>query len=718
MPPPPPRRSPLRTLLDGLGAGWSRAAPWLISLWQVLVACRAILAVLALGAMPLGTSQGADGLRVMVRCPFAQRTLFLAVVAGYGLVAWYFSRSVTTYAYAVPLLAPGSQASEPERRAATLWARHLPRWLGAAAPASVAAGVFAAAGPRSRLAWACIAIAAGVLAFAYQRRRWGVQLRHAGGRGARALRAVGPALGTRRVPVAAYRGFGDLPRLAVALLVALVGLDLLVIVTMAAAPVAVGRALGPMSVLILALAVWLALGSCLVYSGLRLQVPVISLCVIWVVLVSPCNDNHRVRAVAGGSTWRRPSTAQVFASFVARQPAAERRVPVVIVAAEGGGIRAAYWTAAVLARMQDEQPAFARRLFAISGVSGGSLGAAVFAAILRDRDALAAPGRCGARGLECCVRPVLADDHLSPILGMMLFPDLLQRFVPYGFAALDRSRGLEESWSRSFRRVTEVDRLSQPFAELAPVVLHEGKPVAAPSDLPLPALYLNATVVETGKRVLAAPVDVAAEKGTYLDVVDGIHAAGDTLSTSAVVHMSARFPYVSPVGLLPSRGEAALHVADGGYFEGSGAATAVEILRAVADEAAARQVAWTPYVLLVTNDDEGCVVPHRWLTEVLGPPRALLATRGAHSAVAVRELERLVRDEFHGKLLVMNVPAAKLQVPLGWVLSTDARKALEAQVDLEVGRHEVQGLLEELKEDGAPGPVLRPAAWTSGCGSP
>ena len=52
--------------------------------------------------------------------------------------------------------------------------------------------------------------------------------------------------------------------------------------------------------------------------------------------------------------------------------------PLFIVATEGGGIRAAYWTATVLGTIQDADSSFADHVLAISGVSGGSLGAAVF----------------------------------------------------------------------------------------------------------------------------------------------------------------------------------------------------------------------------------------------------------------------------------------------------------------------------------------------------
>jgi hypothetical protein len=62
--------------------------------------------------------------------------------------------------------------------------------------------------------------------------------------------------------------------------------------------------------------------------------------------------------------------------------AKDKTYPVFIVAAQGGGISAGYHAALSLARLYDECPEFARHVFAISAVSGGSLGSAVFAELL------------------------------------------------------------------------------------------------------------------------------------------------------------------------------------------------------------------------------------------------------------------------------------------------------------------------------------------------
>src|SRR5262249_26970061 len=95
-------------------------------------------------------------------------------------------------------------------------------------------------------------------------------------------------------------------------------------------------------------------------------------------------DNHNVRILTessagpGGSV---PVASEQFQKwYESRLPALANyeEYPVYIVAAQGGGIYAAYQTAIFLARLYDYCPAFNDYLFAVSSVSGGSLGAAAY----------------------------------------------------------------------------------------------------------------------------------------------------------------------------------------------------------------------------------------------------------------------------------------------------------------------------------------------------
>src|SRR5207253_8426017 len=113
---------------------------------------------------------------------------------------------------------------------------------------------------------------------------------------------------------------------------------------------------------------------------------------VYAAIVSLWNDNHRLRTTRVASYDRQPPPKhfeQWLAQALKGAPTgsttstsaadSERGYPVFVVAAAGGGIRAAYWTALVLGTITDQTHADAwrRHLYAVSGVSGGSLGAAV-----------------------------------------------------------------------------------------------------------------------------------------------------------------------------------------------------------------------------------------------------------------------------------------------------------------------------------------------------
>jgi predicted acylesterase/phospholipase RssA len=171
---------------------------------------------------------------------------------------------------------------------------------------------------------------------------------------------------------------------------------------------------------------------------------------------------------------------------------------VVLVAASGGGIRAAYWTASTLAAM-DGVPGSSDNLFAISGVSGGSVGAATYAALQRER---LVSGQ--ADSVLPRARVVLAEDFLSPVVAGLLFPDLIQRFIPFPVAWAERQRFLERAWEAALGPTPNA--FADAFTDL----------YAGGYQARLPSLLLNATVVDSGRRALVANMDVT----SFTDLVD------------------------------------------------------------------------------------------------------------------------------------------------------------------------------------------------------
>ena len=133
--------------------------------------------------------------------------------------------------------------------------------------------------------------------------------------------------------------------------------------------------------------------------------------------------------------------------------------PVFIVAAAGGGAYAAHYTATFLARMQDSCPNFAQHVFAISGVSGGSIGASLFAGLAklkaRNQPYVGCNLNSGDRYFERRTQKFFEQDFLSPVMAAALFPDLLQRFLPFPIGPFDRSRALDASIEAAWHDMIE-----------------------------------------------------------------------------------------------------------------------------------------------------------------------------------------------------------------------------------------------------------------------
>lgn len=311
----------------------------------------------------------------------------------------------------------------------------------------------------------------------------------------------------------------------------------------------------------------------------------------------------------------------------ARFRSAGRDYPVFIVAAQGGGIYAASAAAAFLSALQDRCPSFARHLFAISAVSGGAVGATAFQSMLQPPEDgvvcdAASAGRSGVGPLQARTARVMQDDHLSPLLGMML--------VDFAGFDTDRAEALERSFTRSVASVGGPGNLDLAYARhWAP-------------DRFTPALVLNATWAETGYRVAYAPfaLDGMRDKTFYgfFDADMAIaRSSAVTLAEAAIT--SARFPGVLPARVMEVGAGAQLrrwNFVDGGYADGSGAASALEIYKALEPVAKAEGIDLR--LILLTNarpDETFADIKGSAARDVLVPALAVLRVRDLLSQQAV-----------------------------------------------------------------------------------
>lgn len=404
--------------------------------------------------------------------------------------------------------------------------------------------------------------------------------------------------------------------------------------------------------------------------------------------------------------------ARKFASWLAAREersgagTSARPYPVFIVSAQGGGNYAASMTSMFLGGLQDQCAEFAQHVFAISGVSGGAVGAAVFAANQPATEPKPQP--CNGDGVPASdttasktgstanIIAVALKDHLSPALAL-LWPDFVRR--PLGrLPDLNRSSVIERSflcaYSQSLRCPDETQQtwLGMPFDQ-------HWDPART-----RPALVLNSTWVETGFRAAFAPFplrnlgdgtlysfykpptsEMNTERGDFLDD-DKTDLLPDLSGTSVIqaAFVSARFPGLTPAWRIEQGGKR-WNFVDGGYFDNSGATTALEIHREVAKEIAAqgKQDQVKVYLVMLTDAladaDAAAVGSGTAFSDTVAPVTALLKVREqlANRAVtrAIKELEpNSTADERVGrtgdsKVLVVNLNQKTFRLPLGWKIS-------------------------------------------------
>lgn len=708
----------------------TRAWAWIKDLWQVLKPCRfAILVVLMGSVVLLFVPQGQDVLYRLVEWgdnawhqELPTLILFYLAVLAWALSAWYWTRTILTM--------DSRQTRESLRR-------NLPHILGTLALLGVAAALLKAAwgyavfdfqdeSPIERLiALGVVSIVLAALFF------W------LGGRKRTLPSSDSTELEEGEDPAAGPRSALDqirrLPTSAKVLTGLFMALSLSLLVLLTIKTVSVAHFLGTVPLLLLSAASWILFGTLLVHFSSAKKVPLVTILIMVAILFSFWNDNHAIRLVPDSqatselkATTKSISDRQILGKRFRSWHEDKKGEPIFLVAAEGGGIRAAYWTATVLAAIQDKNPEFARHLFAISGVSGGSLGGAVFASLVAENL------ERGEEALPCgtyveCTRAVLGRDFLSPAVGMLLGPDLVQRFLPFGVGQFDRSLGLERAWEVAWQEETGSRRFAEPFLDL-----WRGE-----HGLEVPSLILNGTHVETGRRILTSNLIPAnnvnrdrtkgesPESGESPEFYDAYHMhdilnADIPLSTAA--HNSARFTYVSPAGSLMTEvdGEMVMrgHVVDGGYFENSGATTVLEVLRVLETlcdlDATGRlgflgQVALAAgsessscrgdfHVIYIQNDPKSApdyrvrqfdptldAPADSGLSETLSPIRALMRTRSARGSYAVKSLKAAVgnrnfRDFSLCDEVTVDGNMEKVPLPLGWQLSDNSQQAMDRQL--------------------------------------
>jgi hypothetical protein len=487
--------------------------------------------------------------------------------------------------------------------------------------------------------------------------------------------------------------------------------------------------------------------------SLRLQqLPILSLLLLWWIgagLVFAPRSLHDARVVERAPLATPTSLSASFAEWRSAQGAAwlksspeDSPLPLLVVASHGGGIRASYWTALALdcvvagvsvndepgAQYEDtcttrrrpaaEQLAAARRIFLVSGVSGGAVGLFAYA-----RQLLAA-GELG----EGWIDRRLGGDFAAAPVGWGLFHDVPNHLLGihpgtggvcegehmHGQCfAQDRAAVLEQAFDRKwagprpYLRATWDQRFSGSGSER----------VRARA---VPIVVDNSTVVGGKTRAVTSGVDLSdwprgeTTEITKTNVVDEHPLAGTAqvlaalcsandmrLSTAAL--LASRFPYVNPSGRVNGNCEpnaqgaekaacaekeidCRMSLVDGGYTDNSGLFTIEALLPSLrrmieqsnSEHADRRKIA---LVLVEIDNHYRAAIgeppsARGGASESLVPLATSFGGRAAIETFARAYAYRLLPD--YCALTISPALHPGLAAPLGWELSDGARRDLRS----------------------------------------
>lgn len=247
-------------------------------------------------------------------------------------------------------------------------------------------------------------------------------------------------------------------------------------------------------------------------------------------------------------------------------------------------------------------PGFHCKVFALSAISGSSLGALTWHANLKRPESNRYSCQAVTDNLVAKTDDVIGHDFLAGLIAGFLGPDLTSHFVPGGIAP-DRQLYFESAWADAGKSVFTTD----------------GKPIAFrdlvrpdPESTELPALFLVAADADNGRRVIASDLAFnGADLNLLKQAVDLFaHDGSATISAVTAAGASARFPWISPQGGIPGGG----HVLDGGIFEATGAEVVHELLRGLSgwcDPAGKGVLRCTPGHAATTSKEAGLCTEER-----------------------------------------------------------------------------------------------------------
>ncbi|HEX5082384.1 MAG TPA: patatin-like phospholipase family protein, partial [Blastocatellia bacterium] len=352
---------------------------------------------------------------------------------------------------------------------------------------------------------------------------------------------------------------------------------------------------------------------------------------------------------------------------------------VILIAANGGGIQAAAWSARVLTGIEEGcrsgndcgGRSFARSVRVVSAVSGGSVGAMYFVNAYKEGEL---PDNAG---LEQIVK--LAErSSLDGVTWGLVYSDFLRTIAPFlsknrFFRRTDRARALEWEWQRDVDLKATLGDWKRDAVE--------GK---------RPGVIFNTTIVDNGCPLLFSSIEHD-QNVSVAQVFDKLYDGYDAPVTSAV-RLSATFPYITPAARAHRSDKtdwanSEYHIVDGGYYDNYGVTALVECLDNELDKPAVDvselMVIRIHSMPVVNSPDRRLEKKRGFFYQVGAPLSALNTVRGAgqlsHGKVEFDLLQKRWRERAGRKVDIQlaTFEYPNYDAPLSWHMTDKQKQALD-----------------------------------------
>jgi hypothetical protein len=274
------------------------------------------------------------------------------------------------------------------------------------------------------------------------------------------------------------------------------------------------------------------------------------------------NSYHEIEYITTNEQQNQRSLATYTDQFLQRSADRGNKAPVILIATDGGGLRAAYWNLLIMNRL-DELGYYDGHVFLATGASGGCIGQGIYTLMkaqqLERGARLSAIQKIGQTNF-------LSSDFAGllgrfPIRSLPDLPDIVRWSSTY-----DR---MEAMAAHYFKIVGEEGAAGYDYERIRQQPFYS---IWEKQDYQLPLLIVNTARAEDGRRGVIMPL--AENKSLTAGVVDLSsrkinQGAAEYISYPDALFLTNRFPFVSPAAKVEGKG----YFVDGGYQENSGLAT-------------------------------------------------------------------------------------------------------------------------------------------------